>query len=127
MREPTHRRLRTFIRDYRTMGKVLSIRGGPYLDCRDETLKALQVELDRGIASRLVLHTPRMWIHNLETWGLAKHLGGTPLVQLIRMGTPSRYRGVHAGLHRWATAAATAALAPSAKVAGKPMRVVGTS
>ncbi len=72
-----------------------------YPDCRDDTLKALQVTLNLGMASRLVLHTPLMWIDKPATWALSEQLGGRPLVELIRTRTHTCYRGVHDELHPW--------------------------
>ena len=39
-----------------------------YPDCRDDTLKALQVALNLGMEKRFVLHTPLMWIDKAATW-----------------------------------------------------------
>ena len=46
-----------------------------YPDCRDDTLKSLQVTLNLGIGSNHVLHTPLMWIDKAQTWQLARALG----------------------------------------------------
>ena len=46
-----------------------------YPDCRDDTIKAMQVALNLGMEKRFVLHTPLMWIDKAETWRLAEHLG----------------------------------------------------
>ncbi len=64
-----------------------------YPDCRDDTIKALQVTLNLGMAERLVLHTPLMWLDKAQTWQLAEHLGGAELVELIRDQTHTCYRG----------------------------------
>ena len=64
-----------------------------YPDCRDDTIKALQVALNLGMQSRFVLETPLMWIDKAETWSLAERLGGTPLVDLIRDRTLTCYNG----------------------------------
>jgi len=68
-----------------------------YPDCRDDAIKALQVALNIGMDQRLVLHTPLMWLDKAETWRLAERLGGEKLVELIRAGTISCYKGE---LHR---------------------------
>src|SRR5262245_20480622 len=39
-----------------------------YPDCRDDTIKALQVALNLGMERRFVLHTPLKWIDKAETW-----------------------------------------------------------
>jgi 7-cyano-7-deazaguanine synthase len=72
-----------------------------YPDCRDDTLKSLQVTLNLGMASRSVLHTPLMWIDKAATWQMAQEIGGPPLVELIRTGTHSCYLGEHDTLHAW--------------------------
>src|SRR3546814_3993836 len=53
-----------------------------YPDCRDDTIKALQVALNLGMERRFVLHTPLMWIDKAQTWRLARDLGGDNLVDL---------------------------------------------
>ena len=40
-----------------------------YPDCRDDTIKALQVALNLGMNDRLVLHTPLMWIDKADDLG----------------------------------------------------------
>src|SRR5262249_19816943 len=55
-----------------------------YPDCRDDTLKAVQVALNLGMDQRFVLHTPLMWVDKAGTWALAHSLGGEALVSLIR-------------------------------------------
>jgi 7-cyano-7-deazaguanine synthase len=72
-----------------------------YPDCRDDTIKALQVALTLGMDQRFVLHTPLMWIDKAATWRLAEELGGTGLVTLINHETHSCYRGERAVLHDW--------------------------
>jgi 7-cyano-7-deazaguanine synthase len=72
-----------------------------YPDCRDDTLKALQVALNLGMDARFVLHTPLMWRDKTETWRLAERLGGRALVELIRAGTHSCYLGDHSTDHPW--------------------------
>ncbi|WP_458095016.1 7-cyano-7-deazaguanine synthase QueC [Roseomonas sp. WA12] len=72
-----------------------------YPDCRDDTIKALQVALNLGMASNFVLHTPLMWIDKAETWRLAQQLGGDALVRLIVEETHTCYRGTRGPLHPW--------------------------
>jgi 7-cyano-7-deazaguanine synthase len=64
-----------------------------YPDCRDDTIKALQVALNLGMDRRFVLHTPLMWIDKAETWRLAEELGGSALVDLIIEDSHTCYRG----------------------------------
>jgi 7-cyano-7-deazaguanine synthase len=72
-----------------------------YLDCRDDTLKSLQVTLNLGMSSNYVLHTPLMWIDKAGTWALADEIGGQSLVDLIRKATHTCYLGDHATLNEW--------------------------
>jgi 7-cyano-7-deazaguanine synthase len=72
-----------------------------YPDCRDDTLKALQVALNLGMDSRFVLETPLMWLDKADTWRLARTLGGEALVDLIRMDTHTCYLGERGLLHDW--------------------------
>lgn len=64
-----------------------------YPDCRDDTIKALQVALNLGMETRLVLETPLMWIDKAQTWAMAERLGGADLVELIRAETLTCYNG----------------------------------
>jgi 7-cyano-7-deazaguanine synthase len=72
-----------------------------YPDCRDDTLKALQVALNLGMERRFVLHTPLMWIDKAETWALAASLGGEALVELIREETHTCYLGDRGSRRDW--------------------------
>jgi 7-cyano-7-deazaguanine synthase len=72
-----------------------------YPDCRDDTIKALQVALNLGIGNRSVLHTPLMWLNKAATWQMARDLGGDALVALVRDGTHSCYLGERTVLHEW--------------------------
>ncbi|MCG5237617.1 7-cyano-7-deazaguanine synthase QueC [Xanthobacter oligotrophicus] len=72
-----------------------------YPDCRDDTVKAMQVALNLGMEKRFVLHTPLMWIDKAETWGLAERLGGTALVDLIVEDTHTCYLGERGKRHAW--------------------------
>jgi 7-cyano-7-deazaguanine synthase len=72
-----------------------------YPDCRDDTIKALQVALNLGMESRFVLETPLMWINKAQTWALAERLGGRTLVDLIRDRTVTCYQGDVATTHEW--------------------------
>lgn len=72
-----------------------------YPDCRDDTIKALQVALGLGMDTRFVLETPLMWIDKAATWELAEDLGGTPLLELIVEHTHSCYVGERGERHDW--------------------------
>ena len=72
-----------------------------YPDCRDDTVKALQVALNLGMESRFVLETPLMWIDKAQTWALADRLGGAALVDLVRERTLTCYEGDVRTMHPW--------------------------
>jgi 7-cyano-7-deazaguanine synthase len=72
-----------------------------YPDCRDDTMKALQVALNLGMATQLKVETPLMWIDKAQTWTMAQDLGGQSLVDLIRKGTHTCYLGERGALHAW--------------------------
>ena len=72
-----------------------------YPDCRDDTVKALQVALSLGLDRRVVLHTPLMWRDKAQTWQLAEQLGGSELVHLLVETSHSCYRGDRSQRHPW--------------------------
>ena len=72
-----------------------------YPDCRDDTIKALQLAINLGMDRRFVLHTPLMWRDKAATWALAFELGGDPLVELIRTSSHSCYLGDRSTRHEW--------------------------
>ena len=72
-----------------------------YPDCRDDTVKALQVAINLGMATRLVIETPLMWIDKAATWRLARELGGEALVAIVREETHTCYNGDRGRHHEW--------------------------
>ena len=72
-----------------------------YPDCRDATIKALQVALNLGMDRQFELHTPLMWRDKADTWALAHELGGTALVDLIREHSHTCYLGERGERHDW--------------------------
>ena len=72
-----------------------------YPDCRDDTIKALQVALNLGMNSRFVVETPLMWLDKAATWQLAEQLGGAALVRLIVEDTHTCYLGERGQPHDW--------------------------
>jgi 7-cyano-7-deazaguanine synthase len=72
-----------------------------YPDCRDNTVKALQVALNLGMDRSFVLHTPLMWLDKASTWKLAQELGGAGLVDLIREHSHTCYLGERGAQHEW--------------------------
>jgi 7-cyano-7-deazaguanine synthase len=72
-----------------------------YPDCRDDTIKALQVALNLGMERRFVLHTPLMWLTKGDTWRLAESLGGRALVDAVVEHTHTCYLGDRTHRHPW--------------------------
>lgn len=72
-----------------------------YPDCRDDTMKAMQLALSLGLDRRLVIETPLMWIDKAATWRLAQALGGQTLVDLIVEQTHTCYLGDRSRRHEW--------------------------
>jgi 7-cyano-7-deazaguanine synthase len=72
-----------------------------YPDCRDDTVKAMQVALNIGTGQQLLIETPLMWIDKASTWTMAENLGGTELVDLMIEDTHTCYLGQRGALHAW--------------------------
>lgn len=72
-----------------------------YPDCRDDTIKALQVTLNLGMETRLRIETPLMLIDKAQTWRLAHQLGGDTLTELITEHTLTCYNGIRAHRSAW--------------------------
>jgi 7-cyano-7-deazaguanine synthase len=72
-----------------------------YPDCRDDTLKALQVALNLGMEKRFVIEAPLMWLDKAATWRLAEKLGGEALLRLVTEHTHSCYQGDRTRRHDW--------------------------
>lgn len=72
-----------------------------YPDCRDNTLKAMQVALSLGMATPMTVETPLMWLDKAQTWELAESLGGRALVDLIVEESHTCYLGERGQRHPW--------------------------
>ena len=72
-----------------------------YPDCRDDTMKAMQLALSLGMDKRFLIETPLMWIDKADTWALAQSLGGEALVALIIEHTHTCYLGDRVHRHPW--------------------------
>ena len=72
-----------------------------YPDCRDDTLKAMQIALNLGMERRFVLHTPLMWIDKAATFALAQQLGGQALIDVLLEHTHTCYLGDRSHRHAW--------------------------
>ena len=72
-----------------------------YPDCRDDTIKAMQLALNLGMDARFVIHTPLMWIDKASTWRFAHEIGGHRFLELVRDETHTCYEGDHEHRHAW--------------------------
>jgi len=72
-----------------------------YPDCRDDTIKAMQLALNLGMERRFVVHTPLMWIDKAQTFALAHDLGGDALIEVLIEETHSCYLGDRKTRHAW--------------------------
>lgn len=72
-----------------------------YPDCREDTLKALQVATNLGMASSFRFETPLMWIDKQETFDLIHQLGGQTLLDIALEHTHTCYRGDRSQRHSW--------------------------
>jgi 7-cyano-7-deazaguanine synthase len=72
-----------------------------YPDCRDDTVKAMQLALNLGMDRRFVIHTPLMWIDKAATFALAQEIGGDAFVDLLVEDTHTCYLGVRSRRHDW--------------------------
>ncbi len=72
-----------------------------YPDCRDNTLKAMQVALSLGLDAPMVIETPLMWLDKAATWALAETLGGPALLQIVTEHTHTCYLGERGLRHAW--------------------------
>jgi 7-cyano-7-deazaguanine synthase len=72
-----------------------------YPDCRDDTIKAMQLALNLGMDRRFVVHTPLMWIDKAATFELAHEIGGDALVELVVEETHTCYLGDRSRRHPW--------------------------
>ncbi len=69
-----------------------------YPDCRDDTVKAMQLALNLGLERRFVLETPLMWLDKAATWAMAERLGVLGITVEL---THSCYRGDRTHFHAW--------------------------
>ena len=72
-----------------------------YPDCRHDTIEAMQAALSLGLAERLRIETPLMWLDKAQTWSLAQALGGAALVELVVEDTHTCYLGQREPRHAW--------------------------
>jgi 7-cyano-7-deazaguanine synthase len=72
-----------------------------YPDCRDDTIKAMQVALSLGMDRRVVIHTPLMWIDKAAAFAMGHEIGGAALVDLLVEETHTCYLGDRSRRHPW--------------------------
>ena len=72
-----------------------------YPDCRDDTIKAMQLALNLGMDRRFVCEMPLMWIDKAQTWALAHELGGDALIETIVEQTHTCYLGDRGTRNEW--------------------------
>ncbi|KAA5603561.1 7-cyano-7-deazaguanine synthase QueC [Blastochloris sulfoviridis] len=72
-----------------------------YPDCRDDTIKAMQVALSLGLDRRVTIHTPLMWIDKAATFALALAIAGPQFLDLVVEETHTCYVGDRTLRHPW--------------------------
>ncbi len=72
-----------------------------YPDCRDETVKAMQLALSLGLDKRIAIHTPLMWVDKAGTFAMAEDLAGQPFLDVVVEDTHSCYLGDRTHWHDW--------------------------
>jgi 7-cyano-7-deazaguanine synthase len=72
-----------------------------YPDCRDDTVKAMQLALNLGMERRFVIHTPLMWIDKAGVFALAQDIGGDALIDLVIEDTHTCYLGERSQRYQW--------------------------
>ncbi len=72
-----------------------------YPDCRDDTIKAMQLALTLGMDRRFVIHTPLMWVDKAGTFALGRAIGGDALVDVLLAETHTCYLGDREHRHPW--------------------------
>ncbi|VCU68453.1 7-cyano-7-deazaguanine synthase [Pigmentiphaga humi] len=72
-----------------------------YPDCRDDTVKALQVAVSLGMGRRFTFETPLMWLDKAQTWQMAQDLGGDDLVDVVAEHSHTCYLGDRSKRFDW--------------------------
>ena len=72
-----------------------------YPDCRDNTLKSLQVAISLGLDKPMTIETPLMWLDKAATWAMTEELGGEALIELVIEHTHTCYLGDREHRHAW--------------------------
>jgi 7-cyano-7-deazaguanine synthase len=72
-----------------------------YPDCRDDTVKAMQIALTLGLDKRVTIHTPLMWVDKADTFAMADRIGGPAFLDLVIEDSHSCYLGDRTRRHEW--------------------------
>ena len=72
-----------------------------YPDCRDDTIKAMQVALSLGLDRKLTIHTPLMWVDKAGTFAMARDIAGQAFLDLVVENTHTCYLGDRSHRHAW--------------------------
>ena len=72
-----------------------------YPDCRDDTIKAMQVAVSLGMGQRFLFETPLMWLDKSQTWQMAEQLGGQALIEILLEDSHTCYHGVRELKNAW--------------------------
>jgi 7-cyano-7-deazaguanine synthase len=72
-----------------------------YPDCRDDTVKAMQVALSLGLDKKVTIHTPLMWVDKAGTFTMARDIAGQAFLDLIVENTHTCYLGDRSRRHAW--------------------------
>jgi len=80
-----------------------------YPDCRDDTMKALQLALSLGMDQRFLIETPLMWINKAQTWSSPMNWASDPAYKAAGMRwwtwwsehTHTCYLGDRTHRHAW--------------------------
>jgi 7-cyano-7-deazaguanine synthase len=72
-----------------------------YPDCRDDTIKAMQLALNLGMDRRFVIHTPLMWIDKAAIFALGHEIGGDRFVDMLVEDTHTCYLGDRSRRNDW--------------------------
>jgi 7-cyano-7-deazaguanine synthase len=72
-----------------------------YPDCRDDTIKAVQVALTLGLDRRVTIHTPLMWVDKADIFAMAEQIGGKAFLEIVIEDSHSCYLGDRSKRHEW--------------------------
>lgn len=72
-----------------------------YPDCRDDTIKAMQVALSLGLDRKVTVHTPLMWVDKAGTFAMARDIAGQAFLDLVVEHTHTCYLGDRSHRHAW--------------------------